>query len=96
MESRFNSRMTIPEDGSGLFAGWIAHRVYGDRHEFRLEYLGCAGPRRRTQELLPNAAALTWADPQHVMFSEIKRAPHGIAAAQESREKSVMSICRPT
>jgi DNA-binding winged helix-turn-helix (wHTH) protein/Tol biopolymer transport system component len=38
------------------------------------------------RELLPNAAALTWTDPKHVMFSEIKtRGPMGIAAAQESR-----------
>ncbi len=46
------------------------------------------------KELLPNAAALTWTDPQHVMFSEIKsRGPMGIAAAEESRgeERDVYS-----
>jgi eukaryotic-like serine/threonine-protein kinase len=38
------------------------------------------------KELLPNAAALSWTDPQHVMFSEIKtRGPMGIAAAGQSR-----------
>jgi Tol biopolymer transport system component/DNA-binding winged helix-turn-helix (wHTH) protein len=41
------------------------------------------------QELLPNAAALTWADRQHVvfsqMFSEIKSGLMGIATATESR-----------
>lgn len=38
------------------------------------------------KELLPNAAALTWVDPQHVMFSEIKKSgPMGIATAQVSR-----------
>jgi DNA-binding winged helix-turn-helix (wHTH) protein len=39
------------------------------------------------KELLPNASALTWVDPQHVVFSEIKRATHmGVATALESRE----------
>jgi DNA-binding winged helix-turn-helix (wHTH) protein len=38
------------------------------------------------QELLPNAAALTWADREHVVFSEIKTGIHmGIATATESR-----------
>jgi eukaryotic-like serine/threonine-protein kinase len=38
------------------------------------------------QKLLPNAAALTWADNQHVVFSEIKTGYHmGIATATESR-----------
>ena len=38
------------------------------------------------EELLPNAAALTWADPEHVLFSEIKTGVHmGIATATESR-----------
>ncbi len=38
------------------------------------------------QKLLPNAAALTWADRQHVVFSEIKTGFHmGIATALESR-----------
>jgi serine/threonine protein kinase/Tol biopolymer transport system component len=37
-------------------------------------------------ELLPNAAALTWADAQQVVFSEIKTGVHmGIETAQESR-----------
>ena len=38
------------------------------------------------KKLLPNAAALTWADPQHVVFSEIKTGTYmGIATAAESR-----------
>ena len=38
------------------------------------------------QELLPNAAALTWVDREHVVFSEIKTGIHmGIATATESR-----------
>src|SRR5215469_12748397 len=39
------------------------------------------------RELLPNAAALTWVDRQHVMFSEIKTATSlmGVATATESR-----------
>ena len=38
------------------------------------------------EELLPNAAALTWADGEHVVFSEIKTGTHmGIATATESR-----------
>jgi serine/threonine protein kinase len=38
------------------------------------------------EELLPNAAALTWADRQHVVFSEIKTGVHmGVATATESR-----------
>lgn len=38
------------------------------------------------KELLPNAAALTWTDPQHVMFSEIKLGGSmGIATSYESR-----------
>ena len=38
------------------------------------------------EELLPNAAALTWADPEHVLFSEIKTGHHmGIVIATESR-----------
>jgi len=38
------------------------------------------------EELLPNAAALTWTDPEHVLFSEIKTGNHmGIATATESR-----------
>src|SRR5271169_2899924 len=38
------------------------------------------------EELLPNAAALTWADREHVVFSEIKTSIHmGIATATESR-----------
>jgi Tol biopolymer transport system component len=38
------------------------------------------------QKLLPNAAALTWADRQHVVFSEIKTgALMGVATATESR-----------
>jgi len=37
-------------------------------------------------ELLPNAAALTWTDAQHVMFSETKTGMHmGIVTATESR-----------
>ncbi len=40
----------------------------------------------KPKELLPNAAALTWADPQHVMFSEIKTGTYmGVVTAQESR-----------
>jgi len=39
-----------------------------------------------SRQLLPNAAALTWTDPQHVMFSEIKSGTSmGIATSQESR-----------
>jgi Tol biopolymer transport system component len=38
------------------------------------------------QQLLPNAAALTWADRQHVVFSELKPGDYmGIATATESR-----------
>ena len=38
------------------------------------------------QKLLPNAAALTWADRQHVVFSEIKTGFHmGVVTALESR-----------
>jgi Tol biopolymer transport system component/DNA-binding winged helix-turn-helix (wHTH) protein len=38
------------------------------------------------QKLLPNAAALTWADRQHVVFSEIKTGHlMGVATASESR-----------
>lgn len=38
------------------------------------------------RELLPNAAALTWIDAQHVMFSEVKTGTHmGIVSATESR-----------
>ena len=38
------------------------------------------------QQLLPNASGLTWADRQHVVFSEIKTGSHmGIATATESR-----------
>ena len=38
------------------------------------------------QELLPNAGGLTWADRQHVVFSEMKTGIHmGIATALESR-----------
>ena len=38
------------------------------------------------KELLPNAAALTWTDPQHVMFSEIKSGGlMGIAISEKSR-----------
>ena len=38
------------------------------------------------QQLLPNAAGLTWADSQHVVFSEIKTGWHmGIATATENR-----------
>jgi DNA-binding winged helix-turn-helix (wHTH) protein/Tol biopolymer transport system component len=38
------------------------------------------------QQLLPNAGALTWADRQHVVFSEIRTGWHmGIATATESR-----------
>jgi len=44
------------------------------------------------QELLPNAAALTWTDSQHVMFSELKQdplmgliTPMSVATAKESR-----------
>ncbi len=38
------------------------------------------------EEVLPNAAALTWTDPEHVLFSEIKTGNHmGIATATESR-----------
>jgi DNA-binding winged helix-turn-helix (wHTH) protein/Tol biopolymer transport system component len=38
------------------------------------------------QKLLPNAAALTWADSQHVVFSEIKTGFHmGVVTALESR-----------
>ena len=38
------------------------------------------------QKLLPNAAALTWADRQHVVFSEIKTGIHmGVVTASESR-----------
>jgi DNA-binding winged helix-turn-helix (wHTH) protein len=38
------------------------------------------------QQLLPNAAGLTWADRQHVVFSEIKTGWHmGIVTATESR-----------
>ena len=37
-------------------------------------------------ELLPNAAALTWTDAEHVMFSEVKTGTHmGIVSATESR-----------
>jgi Tol biopolymer transport system component/DNA-binding winged helix-turn-helix (wHTH) protein len=41
----------------------------------------------QSNELLPNAAALTWTDHQHVMFSEIKgaNALMGISTAAESR-----------
>jgi DNA-binding winged helix-turn-helix (wHTH) protein len=45
------------------------------------------------EELLPNAAALTWTDPEHVLFSEIKTGNHmGIATAMES----AMFIYQPT
>lgn len=38
------------------------------------------------EEILPNAAALTWADPEQVVFSEIKTGVHmGIVTARESR-----------
>ena len=38
------------------------------------------------QELLPNASGLTWADKQHVVFSEIRTGVHmGVATATESR-----------
>ena len=38
------------------------------------------------QELLPNASGLTWADKQHVVFSEIRTGLHmGVATATESR-----------
>ena len=38
------------------------------------------------KEILPNAAALTWTNSRHVMFSETRlHSPMGIAAAQESR-----------
>jgi eukaryotic-like serine/threonine-protein kinase len=40
----------------------------------------------KTQLLLPNAAALTWVDAQHILFSELKTGIHmGIATATESR-----------
>jgi dipeptidyl aminopeptidase/acylaminoacyl peptidase len=40
----------------------------------------------KPMELLPNAAALTWANDQHVVLSEIKTGVHmGIATATESR-----------
>src|SRR5271167_3320780 len=43
-------------------------------------------PGGEPEELLPNAAALTWADPGHVVFSEIKTGVHmGVATATESR-----------
>jgi eukaryotic-like serine/threonine-protein kinase len=48
------------------------------------------------QKLLPNAAALTWADNQHVVFSEIKTGIHmGIATATESRALKVFSRITP-
>jgi hypothetical protein len=38
------------------------------------------------EELLPNAAALTWTDPEQVLFSEIKTGHHmGIVTRTESR-----------
>jgi len=38
------------------------------------------------EELLPNAAALTWADPKHVVFSEVKTGVHmGVVTATEGR-----------
>ena len=38
------------------------------------------------REILPNAAALTWVDRQHVLFSEIKTGVHmGLVTAEESR-----------
>lgn len=39
------------------------------------------------KELLPNAAALTWLDGQHVMFSELKPMPMAIVTATESRSE---------
>jgi Tol biopolymer transport system component len=39
------------------------------------------------QKLLPNASGLTWIDPTHVLFSEIKSGVHmAIETAQESRQ----------
>ncbi|MGA2536591.1 MAG: protein kinase [Terracidiphilus sp.] len=38
------------------------------------------------KELLPNAAALTWTNPQHVVFSEVKTGTYmGVVTASESR-----------
>jgi Tol biopolymer transport system component len=48
-----------------------------------------------TRELLPNAAALTWVDPRHVMFSEIRPGTMGIASATEGREEEHAIYMRP-
>ena len=48
------------------------------------------------KELLPNAAALTWADPSRVLFSEIKKGfSMGVAVAAESRAKE-RDVYRPS
>jgi dipeptidyl aminopeptidase/acylaminoacyl peptidase len=50
------------------------------------------------RELLPNAAALTWVDPRHVMFSEIRpgtMGTMGIASATEGREEEHVIYMRP-
>ena len=38
-----------PENGSGFFPGWFAHRLYGDRHQLWMEHLDCACAGRRAE-----------------------------------------------
>ena len=76
---------TFSPDGSK-----IAYTVLDDKFGWNTWTVPILGG--EPQELLPNAAALTWTDSQHVMFSEIKTGVHmAIVTARESRadEKDV-------
>ena len=51
-----------------------------------MEHLDCACAGRRAEGDTANAAALTWIDKQHVLFSEIKTGVHmTVVTAEESR-----------